>query len=132
MLLVVAVVVFIISIPRKALLTSLIYLSIPLRIFGFSSEQFAVRIYLVIDFVEELPKLINVKTDTIKYKSKISKIVSSMSLVVNEIYKLAENSECKKIRYDKMILPSFYQWGYLVISLGLFYLSDHVFTRFVF
>jgi hypothetical protein len=131
-LIVVAVIVFIVSIPRKKLISSLIYLSKPLELFGFSSERFAVRLYLVIDFVEELPNLMTIKTSVEKNGSKITKILSSLSYVLNEIYNKAENSECKKIQYDKMTLPYFYQWSYLVITVASFYLSDKFFETIVY
>jgi len=131
MLIVVAVIVFIVSIPRDKLIATLIYLSKPLSLFGFSSERFAVRIYLIIEFVEDLPMLIKRKKDTTAYKSKITEIVTSMSHVLDEIYYRAENSECEKIQYDNMTLPHFYQWGYLLLSIVLFYLSDRIFINLV-
>ena len=131
MLIVVAVIVFIVSIPRDKLIATLIYLSKPLAILGFSSERFAVRLYLIIDFVEDLPGLITIKKDATEPKSKITNIVTSMRQVLDEVYYLAENSECKKIQYDNIALPHFYQWGYLLITVALFYLSDRVFTNLV-
>jgi len=129
MLIVISVIVLIVSIPRQDLIASLVYLSKPLTIFGFSSERFAVRIYLIIEIVEFLPNLVSTKTEPTSNNSKIGKIVFSVHHILNEVYKQAENSECKKIQYDTIKFPDFYQWGYLLIVFGLFYFSDIIFTR---
>ncbi len=130
MLIVIAVIIFIISIPRPELIVALIYLSRPLGIVGFSSDRFAVRLFLIIEFAETIPEIIT-NTNVTQETSKIKKIVFSLSSIVNEIYDLAENSECKKIQYDNIKLPRYYQWSYLIFTVGLFYISDIIFTQLV-
>jgi len=129
-LIVMSVMVLIVSIPKQELIASLIYLSKPLSIFGFSSERFAVRVYLIIEFVEILPTLINTSLEhgqsenNINFKIKIKQIVFRLCHVVNKVYTLAESAECKIVHYEKMKLPDLYQWSYLLICIGLFYCSD--------
>lgn len=134
-LIVMSVIVLVVSIPRHELIASLILLSKPLTVIGFPSERFAVRLYLIIDFVETLPSVVSFGSQEspakMNFKSKIKHIVSSLHLVVNEVYNLAENSECKKIQYDKINLPHIYQWGYLIVCIGLFYLSEIIVTQVV-
>ncbi len=130
-LIVIAVIIFIISIPRSELIASLIYLSNPLHVFGFSSERFAVRLFLIIEFTESIPTIISTKNTVNQEKSKIKKIVSTLSNIVSQIYRLAETSDCKKIKFESIKLPRYYQWSYLVFTVGLFYISDIIFTQLV-
>ncbi len=123
-LLVMSVIIFIVAIPRDELIIALIFLSKPLTIVGFSSERFAVRVFLIVEFVELLPTLMTAQKPSGDSDSKIKKIVSSLETVINEVYRLAETSECKVIQYDNLKLPAYYQWLYLVACILLFYISD--------
>ncbi|VAW93052.1 hypothetical protein MNBD_GAMMA22-598 [hydrothermal vent metagenome] len=128
-LIVMSVILFIVAIPRDELIAAIVFLSKPLSIFGFSSEKFAVRVFLIVEFVELLPAIIASYKISNMNNSKIKKIVLSLEYVISEVYHLAENSECKKIQYDNIQLPRYYQWGYLLISIALFYISDVVYIQ---
>jgi len=134
-LIVMSVIVLIVSIPRNELISALVLLSKPFSVIGFSSERFAMRVYLIIEFTETLPSVINShplkKKSKPNLKAKIKHVVSSLCIIFTDVYELAENSECKKMQYDKISLPNFPQWGYLILCIGLFYFSDIVFTEMV-
>ncbi len=128
-LIVMSVIIFIVAIPRNELIATLIFLSKPLAIVGFSSDRFAVRVFLIVEFVELLPALLSSKKQSSESHSKIKKIVLSLETVINEVYRLAETSECKTIRYDNIKLPGYYQWGYLLVSILIFYASDFAYKN---
>ncbi len=123
LLIVVAVQFFLLTIERSQLISALYWLASPFVAFGFPRERLVLRIFLVIETVENVRYLLaETGRSTQANTSKIKRIVMSVTILFQLIVNEVENSELLCVQLDLLEPPPLWQWcfPFLIFSLMLF------------
>lgn len=126
LLIIMAVNIFLKTTPRTEMISALIWLAYPLRIFGIHSNRFAIRITLAMQAVTQVQSLYE---DTKANKqdvagSKLTRISKVVSNVFCQVIDKAETASCRTMQFPEPAAPPIYQWAYLPVVVLIFWMAD--------
>jgi len=104
--------------PTSAIIGALQWWLSPLKILGFSSKRFTVRLALVLDTVQSVQK-IQTQTQISNTKNPIQNIADKVSLLFLRVLEHAENAPLHQLNISNLTTPPLWQWAYPLILLIL-------------
>ena len=113
------------STKKDDLISSIIWMTYPLTLAGFSRERLAVRIALTFDAITDVEMMmLNEKNKKTESTSPMQRISLAMVSIYQQIISRAESSDCKTIMISRPMAPPVYQWLYLPVVAVLFWLVN--------